>query len=96
MPDTLKRNFVVGLTFDYCVFYTAADGADEGYEAYLISDLSLAVVSTLRHNRNNRCNTRRNSHSHAKENAAKNRLMVWYELRVAGDASSTRLSPNPT
>ncbi len=41
----IKRIFVVGLAFDYCVFYTAADGADKGYEVYQISDLSLAVGS---------------------------------------------------
>lgn len=41
----IRRIFVVGLAFDYCVFYTAADGADKGYEVYQISDLSLAVGS---------------------------------------------------
>ena len=41
----IKRIFVVGLAFDYCVFYTAADGVDKGYDVYQISDLSLAVGS---------------------------------------------------
>jgi len=41
----IKRIFVVGLAFDYCVFYTAADGADKEYDVYQISDLTLAVGS---------------------------------------------------
>jgi len=41
----IKRIFVVGLAFDYCVLYTAADGADKGYEVFQVSDLTLAVGS---------------------------------------------------
>lgn len=41
----VERIFVCGLAMDYCVFFTAADGADKGYEVYFLSDLTLPVGS---------------------------------------------------
>jgi len=37
------RIFICGLALDYCVFFTAADGADKGYEVFVLSDLTLPV-----------------------------------------------------
>ncbi|KAM0720368.1 hypothetical protein Q7P37_004504 [Cladosporium fusiforme] len=39
----IKRVFVCGLAFDYCVKCTAIDAADAGYETYLVEDASKAV-----------------------------------------------------
>lgn len=39
----IKRVFVCGLAFDYCVKCTAVDAADAGYETYMIEDASKAV-----------------------------------------------------
>lgn len=39
----IKRVFVCGLAFDYCVKCTAIDAAEAGYETYLIGDASKAV-----------------------------------------------------
>jgi len=41
----IERIFVCGLAMDYCVFFTAADGADKGYDVYFMSDLTLPVGS---------------------------------------------------
>ena len=41
----IKRIFVCGLAMDYCVLFTAADGADKGYDVQYISDLTLPVGS---------------------------------------------------
>lgn len=39
----IKRVFVCGLAFDYCVKCTAIDAADAGYETFLVEDASKAV-----------------------------------------------------
>lgn len=39
------RLFLCGLALDYCVFFTAVDGAALGYEVYLIAELSRPVGS---------------------------------------------------
>ena len=41
----VKRIFVCGLAMDYCVFYTASDGIDLGYEVILLTDLTKPVGS---------------------------------------------------
>lgn len=41
----VKRIFVCGLAMDYCVFFTASDGADKGYEVYYLLDLTKPVGS---------------------------------------------------
>jgi nicotinamidase/pyrazinamidase len=41
----VKRIFVCGLALDYCVFFTASDGADLGYEVVFLTDLSKPVGS---------------------------------------------------
>lgn len=41
----VRRIFVCGLALDYCVFYTAADALDNGYEVYVVGDLTKAVAS---------------------------------------------------
>ena len=41
----VKRIFVCGLALDYCVFYTASDGIDLGYEVVLLTDLTKPVGS---------------------------------------------------
>jgi nicotinamidase/pyrazinamidase len=41
----VKRTFVCGLAMDYCVFYTAFDGADLGYEVVFFTDLTKPVGS---------------------------------------------------
>lgn len=48
LPDLLsqsqiRRVFVCGLAFDFCVKCTAIDAADAGYETYLVEDASKAV-----------------------------------------------------
>lgn len=39
----VKRVFVCGLAADYCTYFTAADGAEKGYEVYYLSDLTNPV-----------------------------------------------------
>jgi nicotinamidase/pyrazinamidase len=39
----ISRIFVCGLALDYCVFFTAADGADMGFDVLTITDLTKAV-----------------------------------------------------
>ena len=39
----ISRIFVCGLALDYCVFFTAADGVDMGFEVLAITDLTRAV-----------------------------------------------------
>lgn len=39
----VKRIFICGLAFDYCVYFTAADGAEKGYEVIVLTDLSQPV-----------------------------------------------------
>lgn len=41
----VKRIFVCGLAFDYCVHFSAVDGASAGFEAVVITDCSKAVNS---------------------------------------------------
>jgi nicotinamidase/pyrazinamidase len=41
----VKRVFVCGLAADYCVYFTAADGAAKGYEVLYLSDLTKPVGS---------------------------------------------------
>ncbi len=41
----VKRVFVCGLAADYCVYFTAADGAAKGYEVFYLSDLTKPVGS---------------------------------------------------
>jgi nicotinamidase/pyrazinamidase len=41
----IRRVFVCGLALDYCVFYTAEDALNKGYEVYVILDLTKAVAS---------------------------------------------------
>lgn len=41
----VNRIFVCGLALDYCVFFTACDGAALGFQTYVIRDLSMAVGS---------------------------------------------------
>jgi len=41
----VERIFVCGLAADYCAYFTAADGADKGYEVFYISDLTNPVGS---------------------------------------------------
>ncbi|MBI5885506.1 MAG: bifunctional nicotinamidase/pyrazinamidase [Deltaproteobacteria bacterium] len=41
----VKRVFVCGLAADYCVYFTAVDGAAKGYEVFFLSDLTSPVGS---------------------------------------------------
>jgi len=41
----VKRIFIAGLAFDYCVFFTAVDGACKDYEVYTLLDLTQPVGS---------------------------------------------------
>jgi nicotinamidase/pyrazinamidase len=41
----VRRLFVCGLALDYCVYFTAMDGIDKGYEVYFIADLTKPVAS---------------------------------------------------
>jgi nicotinamidase/pyrazinamidase len=41
----VKRIFICGVALDYCVFFTASDGADLGYQVYVIMDLTKPVGS---------------------------------------------------
>lgn len=41
----VRRIFVCGLAADYCVYYTAADGAEKGYNVLYLSDLTMPVGS---------------------------------------------------
>ena len=41
----VERIFVCGLAADYCAYFTAADGAEKGYEVFYLSDLTYPVGS---------------------------------------------------
>jgi nicotinamidase/pyrazinamidase len=41
----VQRIFLCGLALDYCIFFTAADGADLGYQVYVIMNLTKPVGS---------------------------------------------------
>ncbi len=51
----IKRCFFLGLAFDYCVAHTAIDAAADGFEVYIVEDLTRAVdaspaaLTSLRH-----------------------------------------------
>jgi len=45
----VKRVFMCGLALDYCVFYSAMDGINFGFEVFVISDLTRAVDSPPGH-----------------------------------------------
>jgi len=40
-----KRIFLCGLALDYCVYYSARDGVDLGFEVVVLVDLSKAIDS---------------------------------------------------
>ena len=39
----IKRLYLCGLAFDYCVFYSALDGANLGFEVFVFQDLTKAI-----------------------------------------------------
>ena len=39
----IKRLYLCGLAFDYCVFYCALDGAKLGFEVFVFNDLTKAI-----------------------------------------------------
>lgn len=39
----IKKVYVVGLAYDFCVGYTAEDSAEEGFETYVIKDATRSV-----------------------------------------------------
>lgn len=41
----INRIFVCGLAMDYCVYFTAADGAEKGYAVFYLTDLTKPVGS---------------------------------------------------
>lgn len=41
----IERIFICGLALDYCVFFTATDGIDLGYQVYVIVELTKPVGS---------------------------------------------------
>jgi nicotinamidase/pyrazinamidase len=41
----VRRLFACGLALDYCVYYSAIDGAEKGYEVYCVADLTKPVGS---------------------------------------------------
>ena len=41
----VERVFVCGLAADYCVYFTAVDGAEKGYTVFYLSDLTNPVGS---------------------------------------------------
>jgi nicotinamidase/pyrazinamidase len=41
----VKRIFICGLAADYCAYFTAADGAEKGYDVFFLSDLTYPVGS---------------------------------------------------
>jgi len=45
---TIQRIFCVGLARDYCVKYTAVDGAAEGFKSFVVDDLTRAVAPDKR------------------------------------------------
>jgi nicotinamidase/pyrazinamidase len=44
-----KRVFLCGLALDYCVYYSALDGVEMGFDIYVIKDLTRAVDSPPGH-----------------------------------------------
>ncbi|MBD3275085.1 MAG: bifunctional nicotinamidase/pyrazinamidase [Candidatus Marinimicrobia bacterium] len=41
----IERIFVCGLAMDYCVYFTAADGSEKGYDVFYLTDLTKPVGS---------------------------------------------------
>ena len=39
----IERLYLCGLAFDYCVFYSALDGANLGFEVFVFKDLTKAI-----------------------------------------------------
>mgnify|MGYP003343067263 FL=1 len=39
----IKRLYLCGLAFDYCVFYSALDGINVGFDVYVFQDLTKAI-----------------------------------------------------
>tara|TARA_B100002051_G_scaffold73644_1_gene70283 strand:- start:461 stop:1063 length:603 start_codon:yes stop_codon:yes gene_type:complete len=39
----IKRVYLCGLAFDYCVFYSALDGVNLGFEVFVFQDLTKAI-----------------------------------------------------
>ena len=39
----IKRLYLCGLAFDYCVFYSALDGINLGFDVYVFQDLTKAI-----------------------------------------------------
>ena len=43
LKKDIKQLYLCGLAFDYCVFYTALDGANLGFEVFVFQDLTKAI-----------------------------------------------------
>ncbi len=41
----IKRIFVCGLALDYCVYWTATDGKKNGFEVFVVQDLTRGIAS---------------------------------------------------
>ena len=39
----IKKVYIVGLAYDFCVGYTAEDSAEEGFETFVIKDATRSV-----------------------------------------------------
>ena len=39
----IKQVYLCGLAFDYCVFYSALDGVELGFEVFVFQDLTKAI-----------------------------------------------------
>ncbi len=42
--NNIKRIFVCGLALDYCVYWTASDGKKNGFETYVVKDLTRGIA----------------------------------------------------
>ena len=43
LKKDIKKLYLCGLAFDYCVFYSALDGANLGFEVFVFQDLTKAI-----------------------------------------------------
>ena len=43
LKKDIKQLYLCGLAFDYCVFYSALDGANLGFEVFVFEDLTKAI-----------------------------------------------------
>ena len=41
--ENIQNLFICGLAFDFCVFYTAMDGIELGYNVFVIEPLTKAI-----------------------------------------------------